>query len=573
MALKGLVVRSETGVVASCVVLSFAALAAGAPATAKLRPITGRLSQPGYDVIALATDGKATTVRARTGRFRLRPPAAAVTLQLRAPNGGYAGPIVVGRKGKRAVVGVKAGARLGRVTVHRGYAKVSKRLRKRWIDARRTARARRGVPIGVRVFGRVRSRPPRARVRGDRDLDGIPDPLDIDDDGDLVLDNLDGSRAGGPVRRARAAQAAGGEATNPYCQPIASGLQSAAFFQSANVNAFTLRGLRADQIRDKIDEDLMASEGLRFSPIDASSCNPLTTDPVELDCGGAPDPNNPDSWIGGLSYCTRGGSGQTFEDQGSLAFPGPAFGQLDPDGDGKGTLPRPSFLRPRAKSAEIKTGQPLSQVVTNGDGTETSYPGALNFVFVTTPALASYRDSAGNCAKVSGTAGMCATEFSYPMAADAPGNVNNGFPVAGGPCPPGPPPSCVDGDVVLTLTFWRPQREPVPKDPPGAAWMDIFGLTYSVGVGGSTGGGCAQQDFSSSDLTASTLSGRVGLTDSEGDQPSSPANTFTYNVDLSKCYLAGHGRPFASRDEVPTAFGAVSGATDAAGQTVFFRHR
>ena len=568
-------VRSVTGVAASWAVLSLAALAASAPAAAKLRPIVGTLSQPGYDVIALAPDGKATTVRATTGTFRLRPPATVVTLHLRAPNGSYAGPIVVGRRSRRAIVGVRAGANLGTIKVRRGYATATKRLPKKWVDQKRWVRARKGVPIGARNFGRVRSKPVSGAVRGDLDLDGIPDALDIDDDGDLMLDNLDGPRAGGPARRARAAQAEGGDAANPYCQPIATFLQSAAFFQSANINAFVLGGLSPETIRGKINEDLVASGGLRFSPNTASSCNPFTTDSVELDCGGAPDPNNPDGWIGGLSYCTRGGTGQTFADQGSLPFPGPAFGQFDPDGDGKGTLPRPSFLRPRATSADIKTGQPLYQVATNTDGTETLYPASLNFVFVTTPALASYSDSAGNCAKVSGTAGTCATEFSYPMAGDAPGNTNTGFAVEGGPCSPDPPPSCVDGDVVLTLTFWRPQREPVPQDPAGAAWMDIGGLTYGVSVGGQAGGDCAQHDFSGSDpsLTASTLSGRVGLTDSEGDQPASPANTFTYSVDLSQCYLAGHGTPFASGDEVPTGFGAVSGAADAAGQTVFFRHR
>ena len=36
-----------------------------------------------------------------------------MTLQLRAKDGSYAGPIVVGRKGKRAIVGIKAGAKLG----------------------------------------------------------------------------------------------------------------------------------------------------------------------------------------------------------------------------------------------------------------------------------------------------------------------------------------------------------------------------------------------------------------------------------------------------------------------------
>src|SRR5207248_2789783 len=114
-----------------------------------------------------------------------------------------AGPIVIAsrRKGRRAILGVKAGAKLGRIKIRRGYAKVTRRLPNKWVDATRRARAKRGVPIGARRFGRVRSRHVHHGAPGDRDLDGIPDALDIDDNGNLVLDNFERSKA------ARAAQA------------------------------------------------------------------------------------------------------------------------------------------------------------------------------------------------------------------------------------------------------------------------------------------------------------------------------------------------------------------------------
>src|SRR5207247_8621868 len=105
-------------------------------------------------------------------------PADSVRLHLRAGDGRYAGPIVVGGGGKRAIVGAKAGAKLGTIDVRRGYAKVSRRLPRRSLDASRSARAKHGVPIGAGVFGRVRSRPPRRSGRTglgqDLDLDGIP---------------------------------------------------------------------------------------------------------------------------------------------------------------------------------------------------------------------------------------------------------------------------------------------------------------------------------------------------------------------------------------------------------------
>lgn len=124
-------------------------------------------------------------------------------MHLRAPNGRYAGPIVVGsrKRGRRAIVGVRAGAKLGRIKVRRGYARVRRKLPKRWVVATRVARARKGVPIGAGAFGRVRSRLSRGAPSDDRDLDGIPDKLDIDDDGDLILDGVERSAS----RRPRAA--------------------------------------------------------------------------------------------------------------------------------------------------------------------------------------------------------------------------------------------------------------------------------------------------------------------------------------------------------------------------------
>ena len=91
----------------AALVLAVSAMAAPASAAAKPRSISGKLSKPGYTVIALADNGKATSVRLRRSSFRLRPPASRVTLHLRARNGRYAGPVVLGstRKGRRAILG------------------------------------------------------------------------------------------------------------------------------------------------------------------------------------------------------------------------------------------------------------------------------------------------------------------------------------------------------------------------------------------------------------------------------------------------------------------------------------
>ncbi len=75
------------------------------------------------------------------------------------------------------------------------------------MDSERRAQATNGVPIGAGNFGRVLSARTDGGAIGDLDRDGVPGSLDIDDDGDLVLDSLDRSQA------ARAAQAQVGDNT------------------------------------------------------------------------------------------------------------------------------------------------------------------------------------------------------------------------------------------------------------------------------------------------------------------------------------------------------------------------
>lgn len=536
---------------AMCVSSLLALVAATSPAGAKPRAITGTLSKPGLTVFALARNGTARSARTRGLEFKVRPPARIVTLQLRAKDGTYAGPIAVGRekKGRRAILGVKAGAKLGKVKVkaRKGYAKATRRLPERFVDAKRVARAKKGVPIGAGNFGRVRSKSANGGAPGDLDLDGIPDPLDVDDDGDLTLDNLDLSTSGGA---ARASQGGCGP-NNVYCSPISSNM-APGFPQTVNVNA--LAGLTPEQIQQQVDTGLSSRGYLMFSPLDAAA---------ELDCGGEPDPANPEGWIGGLRWCTRGGTGQvSFGPGGGPPFPGPAGGQFDADGDGFGTFPTPSFIAHRATTTEIKTGQWLNQVIT-GNGTETKVPNTLNFVFVTVPALVSYSDTAGNSATVS-----------YPVGPSDPGNFGNGFTVAGGPCPPTPPAACVDGDVVVALTFWPPQRQPIAgSDPAAAQWMDIGHLTYTAYAPAAghpaVAGGCPQATFSSTDpnltLPAIPILGTGGLEDLKDDQVSSPGNTFSYELDVSKC-LEANGLSFKPGEEQTINFMAVARATDAAEQ-------
>jgi hypothetical protein len=593
-------VRSTNPLVATCLVAVGLLATSAHSAQAVRKPISGKLSKPGYTVIALAANGKATSVRARRGRFRLRPPAKRVTLHLRAADGTYAGPVVIGRRknGKRTIVGVRAGATLGVVRVRRGYAKVSRTLRKKWIDSRRTARSKRGIPIGALVFGRVRSNPPRASIPGDLDADGIPQPLDIDDDGDLVLDNLDSSPAG---RGARTAQTVGCGPGNIYCQDVSSGLRQ--FLEdTANANA----GSTVDQI----DEALRARGGLLFTVRGGG--------PVELDCAGDPLASPPRL---GLSYCSTPGTGTAAVGGGAAGppFPGPPgpLGMFDRDADGFGVLdpalepnacgggcPNGFFLAHGAGTAKFDSNgnrvpggigsgdQFLEHVATDGDSSRCPPPPAvtndacvtstttLGYVFATVPALVRYSDTAGHSATVS-----------YPVTGATPGCP----PPACSPGEPGTPGNAflaaagLDGNIWLRLTFWRPQRTAIPRsDPPTATWMDVGHLSYGVGAHGPASF-CRQSAFSEDDpntplvveddpnLTPATphlfLQGGGGFDDGKDDAESSPGNTtpgrtFSYTLNLSRC-LTDLGIAFP--DELWLEFIGAPGAPNSASQIVAFR--
>ena len=483
-------------------------LAAAAP-----KPLTGSLNKRGYTVIALATDGRARSAVVRRN-FRLRPPGPSVTLHLRDPRGRYAGPVVVGGSGKRVVVGLKPGARIGSIRILRGYARA--RVAKRFEDRRLVARARRGVPLGAGKLGRVRlPATGRSGSGRDLDLDGIPGAFDVDDDGDLVLDNVD---------RSRAARAALHDPADPYHPfwSINSGLQISCISDQQGVTqgacGYALNRNSAGPFADSssfgaLVDTAMKTRGELFFPLPSGA-------DIELDCGG-------------LSYCSPGGSG--FAITRDQRFPE----QSDPDGDGFGTLtPVPAFhdgqdglgvaqsldpatvfgLAPMAGAAAIRAGDTYIERVHSATG-ETERPVALGMVFGALPALAYWRDPARS------------VTIGYPAPAGAEGSESNAFTVVPG----------ADGDYRVTLGFWRPQRAALPgelADP--SHWVDIGGLTYSI-VGKTAEANRRLWRCPASD----------SLVDQAPDREENPAATLEMTVDLSACYRASG---LAAFDTTTTVF-------------------
>ena len=600
---------------AACVAAVLAALAASASAAAASAPISGKLNVPGYTVIGLAADGTAATAFAPAGAFTLAPPADTVTLHLRRPDGTYGGPVVVeepsagvaeakaavasarkkltrakrkvraarkklrradGRRAQRkakrrlrrakrqrraarralvaakgtlaeakresavrpgrAILGVKAGASVGDVVVAPGAGiglarGLTEADDEKWVDPTRQAMATRGIPIGAGNYGFVASQ--ASAVPGDLDRDGIPDPLDVDDDGDLVLDNFE---RGSAARVVKAAQS--GDGCQAPCTPdvvVASGLV-VRLEETANANAGAL------SVQD-LDAALSAFGELRIGfPRNAET---------ELDCRG-------------LSYCSPGGTGRA----GFFGPPGddstaPFPACCDPDGDGFGTMNQLSAFDPNGQSNqffllhgatthEIGTGDVLIERATHSGGVETEHPITVQQIFATVPALISYSDGAGNSATVS-----------YPLpppytgspGSSTPGEgPREGFPVGAGP----------GGDVVLTFTFWRPQREAIAGEP--GEWTDIGGLFYFAILG------CPPSTLSTTDSDLAPVNhpaGGGGFLDQAPDQPASPENTLTFSLNVTQC-LAARGQAWNPGESLEIGLVATNSGEDHAAQRLSF---
>ena len=424
--------------------------------------------------------------------------------------------------GERAILGVRSASALGSIQVDSSasFAKAEASTVgqwERWADTKRWAQASSGVPIGAGNFGRVRSSQLSGSGVGDLDRDGVFDPLDIDDDGDLVLDKFEA-----------AAVSTSGAVTSAFASgdfPVSPEFQ-VGLFQVVNAN---MEGATNAEL-----DNLLPSSGhliIRFAnPELAPEGSPeADIESIELDCGQPQDSADP-----GLVYCTTGGTGRFSNHDVDPAEHAPFPDCCDADGDGAGSLyPNPYASEPfkgspthiwlfhHANSDQIKSGDLLIQRVTQTDGTEYSLVSTIQYVFVTTPALISFDDRQGNSVTID-----------YPVAwPSGPGTIDNPFPVKAGP----------DGDVVLDLTFWRPQRKPIP--PETEEWIDIGGLDYSAG-GFTTETGlftCDQDAYSTTDANLEPIPGQIpygfggGFRDKATDQPASPDNTFSYQLNLTQC--------------------------------------
>ena len=202
---------------------------------------------------------------------------------------------------------------------------------------------------------------------------------------------------------------------------------------------------------------------------------------------------------------------------------------------------RSSVSKLRSPSQTRKKAKPIQRVSDNGS--ESEFVTALHYVFASSPVPASYSDRQGNSA-----------DFDYPLGLSGTGGKENPVPVKAGP----------NGDVVLTLTFYRPQRRPIP--PETGEWIDLGGLEHLAFLWSESEGTTRPQSaYSTSDPSLTPIEGGHlgeaewgGFQDLAGDRPTSEAdNTFTYRLNLSEC-LESQGRSFDPGDTQGFSFASFA---------------
>lgn len=471
---------------------------------AKLRlKLTGG-SHAGKDVVALrVSDGKqvARQTVASNGKVTLNFPASAtVMLAVIDAENNFAGEIAAtkcngnlkklcGSMASKSFVGFRAitSAMLEAKEDSSGFFKVTAKNASELLNINRGVRATAAAakPIGTADnLGVTASELSAANNKNavlDPDRDGVPLQYDADRDNDEVINNYDPTDS------------------NPA---------------SVSAAAVTVKEVRVfSNLKLGIEGSLNANTGTTpsASQIDAalSSAGTLAIavagdadagDETEMDCGA-------------LSYCSSGGTGTS----NAQAFPD----DFDADSDGLGSVeegPTGDFqLSHGAGSAAIGAGDTFEQVVTDTDSKVTRVPGMLNFTFNTTPALKTLVVDGGSTFNVT-----------YPATSGMAGSPGNCFAVP------------ATGDVILTLTGWRPQK------PSADGFVDIGGSLVTIdlpnppcvasGLGGCSGAGpgnCAASTYSTSDTNLTV--GANGLEDGFADTPADPANTLSFTVNITSC--------------------------------------
>lgn len=469
----------------------------------------------GGSVLAMSSSGLAVKAAVRSGSVSLRVPRSQVSgtsLQLTDSAGRYIGPVLLSAKGSKGYLTLgrgaarKASLNLGTARVRSGYATLSKKVSTGLLSTSAYAKVAKGAPIGAGRLGlqkaagtaRAAQGADQGKIPGgtDPDRDGLPSSIDVDDNGNGILDNQDASQA----------PTSDGIFAAMILRPSSSGV---------NVNA---TGVTDTQV----DANLLGDYGFSVTFFLSLPPNLGTATGGWVDCGSLSYCNyqTGTALIGGLSESSpdlpRGTPWRNYRPD-PLA-PGNGLEELS-----KGNWrPFAMSIIPKATSAQLSPGD-IYNVNLNLAGRTVINTVALPSYPVTVPAVKTI------------TSGATSTDITYGSG-DAPGT-NNGNAIQLSPA----------GD--LKMVYWRPQRRGIT----GAGeekFMDMGRLHYTATIGElrvPTGGSGdlisvrAQREFSC-DASGDAIfpegpkgADFFGPADPSNDAVPNPANTRTYETNLRTC--------------------------------------
>jgi hypothetical protein len=494
----------------------------------------------GYRVLLVQANGTAKKVRITqsTGAFVLTGVALnKASLQLVRPDGSYYGPIVLKAGTTTAYTFIKGSLNLkiGSATLKGGYALVARMPLGRYQTLSAfTATAVRGKPIGASKLGRVKTATVAGYngAGGDLDRDGVIGAFDIDDNGNLILDNVDRTHRGAARPRAAiavaprpsSALAIMGDVTPPPPPPP----------PPSSANEFRVFS--------------------NFKLCDATSINvniPGISNVDALIARWVPPTVTLATQVIGGSTAKLDGLGNSYiltHTVGAVTYPMVNFRPATHSGSLLDLVTGPTGdaqIMPGALPSEIAAGD--SFVETASDGV--SYPGTLNFVFNTAPALQSYQFDTEQTPTVLtyDSEGMTALGMTPTSRLQVPQGANT-----------------------VTLTFWRPQRRATPGEVGADGWIDIGRLQYRVDIpngawvdghelSGTHRATGAYSNASANGIPITTTPTDDGVIDPAADAAASSAHTVSFTVSLATCFSDwasfGPGTQFDFDIQAQSAFG------------------
>ena len=372
-----------------------------------------------------------------------------------------------------------------------GYVRAKTALAPTYVQAAKPVQgaiASNGKPVGAGKLGRVAVAQNLMAMgmssqANDSDRDGYVGAFDVDDNGNLVLDNVDRANRGGTMR------SLGARDLNSQGLRMFSNYKSTSpdFSDVINVNVKV-------PTTDELDASVRQKTSLAVEAIP-----------------------------GGTLSCT----GQVY----CPGSPMPLVAGVTGDFQWQLATSAPDLLASQVNSGDTFLAAAGGQ----------TYPGVLNFMFKTTPALKSY--------------------------AIVDGQGNEGAPVDVDWQALGPKPGSTGAPIVVSptagekvkLTFWRPQRQLIGDETGGTSgYLDIGGLTYKAD---SHPGFCAATPGDANGTAVQDGPVTV-VRDNLGDGTPSADRTFSMIVDLANCPN--------NTNVTDIDIQAVSQFGDNSGQKIFF---